>query len=206
MNTGLTHRALVAWAAFVVGQFAVAGFTPAQTAEPSISGPPAQAPTPTSPARALSIPQVVLADVTEDKQHLLRATVTLAGSPLVGVKVNFGAVRTFGVLDLGLDTTLDDGTAAVPFPEGLPGDNSGQFEAVAKTEGGEKYGAAEVHTRLGGAGIVVPTAEPFPHALWSSKPLWPLVTVIVVLLAGVWCTYAFVVSQLIRMRREEVPQ
>ena len=73
-----------------------------------------------APSESLPIPALSLADVTEEGQHLLRATVTLKGEPLQGARVQFGAARTFGVLDLGTDTSLDDGTAAIPFPEGLP--------------------------------------------------------------------------------------
>jgi hypothetical protein len=170
--------------------------------------PPAARPTPapTAQAQPLATPQITIADVIEDKQRLLRATVTLAGAPLQGAKVKFGVTRTFGVLDLGSDDTLDDGTAGVPFPEGLPGDAAGTFEAVVSVEAAHGYAATTVRTRLGGAGVVVPDPDPFPHALWSSKPLWPLVTVIAVLLTGVWSTYAFVIVQLVRIRREESPR
>jgi hypothetical protein len=167
--------------------------------------PPAAPQSPAMQAPTLPTPQIAIADVTEDKQRLLRATVTLAGAPLQGVRVTFGATRTFGVLGLGTDMTLDDGTAAVPFPDGLPGDVAGTFEAVVSVEAAQGYVAATVRAHLGGAGTVVPEPEPFPHALWSSKPLWPLVTVIVVLLTGVWSVYVFVVAQLVRIRREEAP-
>jgi hypothetical protein len=161
-------------------------------------------PTPAS-APVLPTPEIAVADVTEDQQRLLRATVTLAGAPLQGVRVNFGATRTFGVLGLGSDVTIEDGTAAVPFPGGLPGDASGQFEAVVGVEDAAAYKATTVRVRLGGAAVIVHESEPFPHALWSSKPLWPLVTVIVVLLTVVWAVYVFVVVQLVRLRQGEKP-
>ncbi len=163
-------------------------------------------PAPIAQAQPLATPQITIADVTEDKQRLLRATVTLAGAPLQGARVKFGVTRTFGVLDLGSDDTLDDGTAAVPFPEGLPGDAAGTIEVVANVEASARFGAAAVRAQIGGAGVVVPDPNPFPHALWSSKPLWPLVTVIAVLLTGVWSTYVFVIVQLVRIRREESPR
>ena len=136
---------------------------------------------------------------------MLRATVTLKGEPLQGARVQFGAARTFGVLDLGTDTSLDDGTAAIPFPEGLPGDAAGTFEAAASIEASRTYSAASVRTRMGGVGAVEVRAEPPPSALWSSRPLWPLVSVIAVLLAGVWSVYVFVIAQLVKIRREEYP-
>lgn len=180
------------------------GMAIGQTPPPGSAGveqPPAVAAAPQLPA-----PQIAIAGVTEDKQHLLRATVTLDGKPLEGVNVSFGAVRTFGVMDLGMDTTLDDGTAAIPYPETLPGDATGHFEAVAAVQATAQTSPASAHTRLGGVGIVAAAPELFPHALWSSKPLWPLVAVIAVLLTGVWATYTFVVVQLVKIRREESPR
>lgn len=187
--------ALAAMIGTLAGATAVAQDQPR---DPSATLAPADQP------QSLPMPQVTIADVIEDGQRLLRATVTLAGAPLEGARVSFGATRTFGVLDLGTDTTLDDGTAAVAFPERLPGDSAGTFEAVVGVEAGQDHAGTTVRTRMGGAGVVVET-DPFPHALWSSKPLWPLVTVIVVLLTGVWSVYVFVIVQIVRIRQEETP-
>jgi hypothetical protein len=192
-------RRHVRWASAMLVAVMAALITTTAPAQAQPSDQPA-APAVTAPE--LPLPQIAIADVTEDNQRLLRATVTLAGKPLEGIRVTFGATRTFGVLELGLDTTLDDGTAAVPFPTTLPGDAAGTFEAVVSVEATPTYAAATQRLRLGGVGIVAVVPEPFPHALWSSKALWPLVTVIAVLLTGVWSTYMFVISQLIRIRKE----
>jgi hypothetical protein len=160
---------------------------------------------PAVPTQALPAPEISIASVVEDKQRVLRATVMFKGKPLEGVRVRFGVVRTFGLLDLGSDATLDDGTAGVAFPENLPGGSAGTIDVVASVEATKDRSAASGKYTATGAGIVVPEAVPFPHALWSSKPLWPLVTIIGALLAGVWGTYVFVVSQLVKLRREESP-
>jgi hypothetical protein len=166
-----------------------------QDAQPAAA--PAAAQVPVLPAPAISVARVL-----EDKQNLLRATVTLKGAPLEGAQVSFGVARTFGVLDLGSDTTLDDGTAGVPFPDGLPGGPLGIIDVSVSVKGTKDYGVASAHAAIDGAGVLVTEAVPFPHALWSSKPLWPLVAIIVVLLAGVWSTYVFVVRQLVKIHRE----
>jgi hypothetical protein len=166
-----------------------------------------QPPAPTTPASAaqapgLPTPDIVVASVLEDKQRIFRATVTLKGKPIEGARVRFGVARTFGLLDLGSDVTLDDGTAGMQFPDGLPGGPTGTIQVVASIEATKDHAGASARISATGAGVVVPEAVPFPHALWSSKPLWPLVTIIVLLLAGVWGTYVFVVRQLVKIRKE----
>jgi hypothetical protein len=171
---------------------------------PALHGQQPAAPGRQQPAAAapdLPVPDVAVASVVEDQQKLLRATVTLKGKPLEGTRVRFGVARTFGVLDLGSDVTLEDGTAAVPFPEGLPGGATGTIQVVASVEATKEHAPASARISATGAAVVVPEPVPFPHALWSSKPLWPLVSIIVLLLAGVWGTYCFVVRQLLKIRK-----
>jgi hypothetical protein len=157
-------------------------------------------------AQPLPTPVLSLSDATEEGQHLLRASVTLNGEPLQGARISFGVARTFGVLDLGSDTSLDDGSAAVPFPERLPGDAAGTIEVVASVGASTTYSAVTMRLRVGGAGVVAAETELSPHTLWSSRPLWPLVLVIAALLTGVWSVYVFVIVQLVKIRREESPQ
>ena len=166
---------------------------------------PPDQPAATSPATdkpALPAPEISLASVVEDNQRILRATVTFRGKPLESVRVRFGVVRTFGLLDLGSDVTIDDGTAGVQFPEGLPGGTTGTIEVVASVEATKDRAAAAGRMTASGAGVVAAEPIPFPHALWSSKALWPLVTIIAILLSGVWGTYVFVVRQLVKIRKE----
>jgi hypothetical protein len=181
--------------AVLLGLGMAAGPSLARSQQPIATPPAVQAPN-------LPAPVISIASVVEEKQKLLRATVTLRGAPLEGARVRFGVARTFGVLDLGSDATLDDGTAGVPFPEGLPGGKTGTIEVVASVEGTKDRAAASARIVIGGAGVVAAEEVPFPHALWSSKPLWPLVTIIVLVLGAVWGTYIFVVRQLVKIRNE----
>jgi Ni/Fe-hydrogenase subunit HybB-like protein len=159
-----------------------------------------------APARAATEPQVVptleVARQVEFGEEMLTVAVTLEGKPLGGVRVAFFVRRLFGLMPLGEDTTLDDGTAAIAFPAGLPGNESGDLHVVAEIRAPSEY--AEVR----GAAVVradtarVVEAEPVPRALWSSSPPLPMVVTISTLLALVWGTYAFVLMQLAGIRRE----
>src|SRR5437016_6280200 len=85
-----------------------------------------------STATAAHLPEIVVTTGLEEGKKVLVATLKLDGKPLEGAKVSFFVRRTFGNLLLGQERTLDDGTAAVPFPEGLPGGESGKLQVLAK--------------------------------------------------------------------------
>lgn len=163
-------------------------------------------PATTQPAATQPAAKVALAVVTEDREKLVRATVTaLDGKPVENASVQFFVCRTFGDLKLGEDKTLDDGTAAVRFPTGLPGGATGQLQLCAQVKAPAPYvGAYAVITDAGGL-LVKPVADPFPRALWAPHAPLPLLIVICSLLAGVWTTYAFVISQIIAIYKGPKP-
>ena len=152
----------------------------------------------TQPAATQPSAHVALAVVTEEGQKLIRATVTAAdGKPVENATVQFCVSRTFGDLKLGEDKTLDDGTAAVPFPVGLPGGPRGELALCAELKAPAPYAGACARITDASGLVVTPAAEPFPRALWAPHAPVPLLVVICSLLAGVWTTYVFVVSQVI---------
>jgi hypothetical protein len=151
------------------------------------------------------VPQISISRLVEDGETYIAALVTVDGEPVEGVEVSIGVARTFGLLHLGSEETWDDGTAAVEFPEGLPGNSEGELEAVATVEETDDYAAASARAWIPGGAAVEATEEPAPAALWSSRPLWPLVAVLGGLLAGVWSTYVFVIVMLAKIAREEAP-
>ncbi|MFI5311957.1 MAG: NrfD/PsrC family molybdoenzyme membrane anchor subunit [Gemmatimonadales bacterium] len=154
-----------------------------------------------TPGSAGAQSQIALKRTVEDKQEMLVATVTANGRPVKDAVVAFSVARTFGTMALGEDQTLDDGTAAVKYPAGLPGDAKGEqvFSVVVKSP--PALAGAPVEVKLGGAQPArTPLAE-VPRALWSSRPPLPIVGTIAFLLLCVWSTYGFVVSQLAAMYR-----
>ncbi len=158
----------------------------------------AQAVPATQPATTQLAAKVALSVVTEDREKLIRATVTgLDGKAIENVTVQFSVRRTFGDLKLGEDKTLDDGTAAVRYPVGLPGGATGQLELCAEVKGPAPYIGGCAIIRDGGGRVVRPVSDPFPRALWAPHAPVPLLIVIITLVAGVWITYAFVVTQII---------
>lgn len=147
-------------------------------------------------------PEVAIKVITEDQQKLIQATVTLNGKPLNGAAVAFFVQRTFGRLTIGHDTTLDDGTAAVPFPTGLPGGPTGQLQVTAQVTAPPQYSQGSAATVLLDGGQIVP-AQPtaFPRALWAPRAPVLLVLTIAAILASVWGCYVYVVAQLVAISR-----
>lgn len=165
----------------------------------SMPMPAASAPASTLPA-ATDVTVTLSTDVEDGKKQLI-ATVKRAGKPVENAIVSFGATRTFGRLVLGADTTLDDGTAAIPFPADLPGDAAGNIEFNAMVQGPlSQWGAATTATLAGGAPRQ-PPADSFPRALWSPSAPLGLIAAIVILVGGAWGAYLFVFYQLMAIRR-----
>lgn len=146
-------------------------------------------------------PEITLEETVEDDERLIMATVTIDGEPLEGAVVQFGVVRTFGTINLGEEETWDDGIAYIAFPEGIPS-TTGEFEVVAHINESDDYTQAQTVASFPTDVKVSLIQGMFPQSLWSQRPLWPLVAVIVVLLTGVWSTYAFVFVQLIKVRND----
>jgi molybdopterin-containing oxidoreductase family membrane subunit len=145
--------------------------------------------------------QVELKRSTEDGQEMLVAKVTVNGKPVAGAVVAFSVARTFGTMALGEDRTLDDGTAAVVFPRGLPGDVNGELAFDAAVQSPATLAGAALHVKMAGGPPARPRSSDVPRALWSSRAPIGVVGTICVLLLCVWTTYLFVVGQLVAMYR-----
>ena len=123
----------------------------------------AQAPASASPA------QIELKRTTEDKQEMLVAKVTSNGLPVSGAVVAFSVTRMFGIMSLGEDQTLADGTAAVQYPHGLPGDGRGELVFSVEVRSPPALAGPPVQVKLGGAEPVRASRAEVPRALWSSR-------------------------------------
>lgn len=144
---------------------------------------------------------VVLRSDTEEGKKVLIATVTSDGRPVERARVAIRVKRLFGWLVLGQEETLDDGTAAVPFPADLPGGMEGQIQVNAEVMAPTELAGTKVEARFDGAARMTPQADPFPRALWSPRAPLPLVFFIFTILAAVWLTYGRVVWQLFSIRK-----
>jgi hypothetical protein len=145
--------------------------------------------------------QVTLSMDVEDGKKQLIATVKRAGKPVENARVSFGAKRSFGLLVLGTDVTLDDGTAAIPFPTDLPGDAQGNLELSATVQGPLSQWGAAAQATLAGGKPKEPPADSFPRALWAPAAPLGLIGAIAVLVGGAWGAYLFVAFQLIAIRK-----
>ena len=141
-----------------------------------------------------------LGTTVEEGRKMLVATVKADRRPLPDARVAFFVQRSFGELALGEETTLDDGTAAVPFPDGLPGDARGNLEVIARLKAPANLASTTGRATLGGGVVVATPSDPFPRAVWAPRAPLVLILVFVVLLGGVWLTFAYVLIQLARIR------
>ena len=173
-------------------------------------------------------PSLTLKTDVEEGKKMIVATVTKDGKPLEGISVSFYVQRSFGKLLIGEDKTLEDGSAAVPAPEGMPGGPAGELKILAQAKlsesaSGETKGSADVAARsttaepaspaptppqiideqfsFNGGVKILQEQEAFPRALWAPKAPVVLLGTISLILIAVWGTYAFVVSQLIKIKQ-----
>ena len=152
---------------------------------------------PAADAPAPARPTVALKVAVEDHQKSFIATVTVDGKPVENATVALFVKRTFGKLKLGQDQTLDDGTAAVPFPADLPGGPSGKLDVTARITAPPAYTSGVAQAVFASTVPPLPATEAFPRALWAPQAPSALIVTIFVLLGGVWCTFVYVVLQLV---------
>ena len=147
---------------------------------------------------------IALTRTTEDGKQMLVAKITAAGLPVKGATVAFSVRRAFGLMSLGEDQTLDDGTAAVAFPTALPGDARGELTFRVALQSPPELNSSVTDVKLLGAPARAWPSVP-PRALWSSRVPLMIPATIAFLLLCVWSTYAFVVTQLAALHnlREE---
>ncbi|MBI2947587.1 MAG: polysulfide reductase NrfD, partial [Verrucomicrobia bacterium] len=146
-------------------------------------------------------PEITLSSAVEDEEKVLVATVKLEGTPVKDAEVSFFVERLFGRLCIGTATTGEAGRAVVSFPVDLPTTATGELRIEAEITAPPE--SASVRSQLiceGGLAIRHPE-DLFPRALWSPKAPWGVVLTIFTLLSIVWSTYAFVIRQLVRIRR-----
>jgi hypothetical protein len=99
---------------------------------------------------------------------------------------------------------LDDGTAAVPFPARLPGGHTGDLVIAAEVKAPPQDAGLRSETTLPGGVVLTPPSDPFPRAVWAPRAPFGLVATIFGLLTIVWTTYAYVVTQLVKLRRRGI--
>ncbi|MBI4624353.1 MAG: polysulfide reductase NrfD [Verrucomicrobia bacterium] len=146
-------------------------------------------------------PEILVSSIKGEDGPLLTATVRLSQQPIPDAQVEFLVQRAFGRVSLGTIATGKDGTAAVQFPNGLPGDPGGELRIIAELKSPPAYTTCWGEAVVKGALPTPAKAEPFPRALWSPHAPFGLVLTIFVLLSIVWSTYSYVIVQLIKIRK-----
>ena len=154
-----------------------------------------------APAPALPPPAAISAKLTEeDGRPEILATVRSGDKPLANAGVAFRLVRSFGDLELGQDTTLDDGTAAAPFPKGLGPDAAGGWTFKVALTSPETVQGQEAVFRILAPGRP-PADLPEPRELWARRAPWSLLAAVAVLLGSAWGAFAFAARQIWRIKQ-----
>ncbi len=162
-------------------------------------------PTTTNTVASHLQPIITLKLSTEEGKKVIVATVKTNDKPVEGAKVAFTVKRTFGELPIGAEDTLDDGTAAVPFPVALPGDAQGYLQVIAEIKGPKAFEGTRFQAPIEGGKVIPLEKNPFPRALWSPRAPATLLIIIFLLLGAAWGTYAYVVFQLIQIKKGSKP-
>ena len=90
---------------------------------------------------------------------------------------------------------------AVTFPADLPAGKTGMLTLSATVMAPAKYLGARTVTAMSGGRVVDAGEQAFPRALWAPQAPVALIGIIIVLLAGAWGAYAFVLVQLNAIRK-----
>ena len=127
--------------------------------------------------------------------------------PANGVELKIAVKRSLGNLPIGDEetyTTDSTGSVSAEFKrDSLLGDNKGNFILIARTEDNENFGNlfAEKNVNWG----VVPILDNsfYQRSLWATSsrtPIWLLVLAGSII-AGVWGTIIYLISQMIKIRK-----
>jgi hypothetical protein len=146
-------------------------------------------------------PAITLTTDVEEGKKMLSAQVALNGKPLANVNLQYFVQRTFGILPIGQDTTLDDGTSAVAFPSDLPGAVDGKLHFIVRIKSPAQYASSSISSAFAADVPPVPAVDPFPRALWAPHAPLLLMLSIFAILAAVWLSYVFVVMRILAIRR-----
>lgn len=130
--------------------------------------------------------------------------------PIEDADILFYVPRLFSDQIIG-ESSLSEGKGQIEFPEFIAGDTIGNITIIARIEDHDLYGNVERKVANFRWGATVPIEEDkdlmtiqisIPtRALWhTNAPLWMIVT-LVVLLAGVWGHYLFVIVNLFKLKR-----
>jgi quinol-cytochrome oxidoreductase complex cytochrome b subunit len=129
-------------------------------------------------------PEIGLRAEIEEGKKMLIATVTQSKKPIEKAKIAFFVEREFGLQEIGQDVTLDDGTAAVRFPDDLAGGPTGELRFVAEIREPKAFAAVQGSSTL-------PGGIPVPPAPWGRTSPRSVAVLALTLLSGMFTTIIF---------------
>ncbi len=155
-----------------------------------------------APAAAPVTPPELEAQLTvEDGQPMLVAKIQRDQKPMAGARVSFFVRRTFGEIKLGEDSTLEDGTAAVPMPKGLPGLSDGQYSIRIRLVAPPDVDGIQKVVSIQAPKLKPGTPRVDERTLWARRAPIPLLLVLVGILTLVWGSYGLVLRELFHLKK-----
>lgn len=144
-----------------------------------------------------------------DTGYVVVATLTARDAkgdriPIANATVSFFVQRLFGKMPIAEESTAptnDSGIAELAFPKDIPLEAQGSLTLIALIEDNAYTGPLQAKVQ-GAWGRAVPVvADPFPRALWEPRAPIAMILTFCILLGGVWCTYIFVVNQVVQIKK-----
>lgn len=121
-------------------------------------------------------------------------------TPIEGHEIFLYIKGTFSLLNIGKETTDEEGKIKIEFPVDMPGDTIGLLTIVTQIEDSDTYGNVESRGDINW-GIPVPLKAAKHRGLGDTDaPLWMVYTLIT-LLSIVWFTYVYVVFLVVKIKR-----
>ncbi len=121
-----------------------------------------------------------------------------------GIEVVFYVKRYFGNLPIGdVIPTNQVGTAAIEFPENIPGDEEGKIEIIAGFKDQNVYGTVIKSIELDWGIPLHFENFVLERSLWGPNdrvPLWLLFSYLIIT-GGVWLTIIYVIFQMTRIKK-----
>jgi hypothetical protein len=147
---------------------------------------------------------------TEETKNVIVNVKTLQNGkwvPANGVELKIAVKRSLGNLPIGDEetyTTDSTGSVSAEFKrDSLLGDSKGNFILIARTEDNENFGNLFAEKNVNWGAVPILDNSFYQRSLWATSsrtPIWLLVLAGSII-AGVWGTIIYLISQVIKIRK-----
>lgn len=121
--------------------------------------------------------------------------------PVQNAELYFYAKRTFGLLPLGDVTTDSAGKTSISLIKNFPaGDTLGNIRIIARIEDNDLVKDTSAIINVSSTNRFA-ARTPYPRSIWAPNAPLGLIMCFILLLGGVWITYAYVIKKIISIKK-----